>query len=203
MQGHLVRLADELRRARQAASKKLAGVSQRQHTRHDKRAKRIEYRLGQLVYRKRIVKGSKLEQKWLGPYQILKNVSDLVYTIQMGRTEVNIHIELLKLCRASREELRERRRQNRRRMRDQEPRHQRNGEEESDDTASEEGEAWPLYWSAPRESHNMTGQECRVSGKAPGAGETETEQTAERDETSEEGNDNVSAPTTPRASESG
>lgn len=65
------------------------------------KARRMEYRPGQLVYRKQMVKGRKLEPKWLGPYQVIQKISDLVYRIQIGKREVNLYIEQLKLCRAT------------------------------------------------------------------------------------------------------
>jgi uncharacterized membrane-anchored protein len=84
-----------------------------------------------------MVKGKKLDPKWLGPYQVIRKISDLVYRVQIGKREANLHVEQLKLCRASREELREKRRQNRR-MRQQKLRLERAEETDSDDAASEE-----------------------------------------------------------------
>jgi hypothetical protein len=89
-----------------------------------------------------------------------------VYRVQIGRREVNLHVEQLKLCRATREELRERRRQNRRRMREQRPRSERvGGETDSDDAVSEEeGQERPLYSYAPyerRDRRGMRGQRPR------------------------------------------
>jgi hypothetical protein len=49
-------------------------------------------------------------------------VSDLVYKIQVGKREVNLHVEQLNMCRATQAELRESRRQNRWRMKEQRPR---------------------------------------------------------------------------------
>jgi hypothetical protein len=40
-----------------------------------------------------MVKGRKLDPKWLGPYQAIRRISDLVYTIQIGKREVNLHVE--------------------------------------------------------------------------------------------------------------
>jgi U3 small nucleolar RNA-associated protein 14 len=74
-----------------------------------------------------------------------------VYRVQRRNREANLHIEQLKLCRATREELRERRRQNRR-MREQRPRPEREEgrETDSDDAVSEEeGHGRPLYSYAP------------------------------------------------------
>ena len=77
-------MAGRLRKARQAARRKLAEVRQSELARHDRRAKRIEYCPAQLVYQRQMVKGRKLEPKWLGPYQVLKKVSVIVYRIQLG-----------------------------------------------------------------------------------------------------------------------
>jgi hypothetical protein len=61
--GRVARLAGNLRQAHRIARRKLSQVRREQHARHDKRARRIEYRPGQLVYRKQMVKGRKLDPK--------------------------------------------------------------------------------------------------------------------------------------------
>jgi hypothetical protein len=80
----------------------------------EKRAKRIRFRPGQLVYRKQMTEGR--EPKWFGPYQVIRKVTDSVYEVQIGKREISLHVDQLKLCTTSREELRERRRENRRRI---------------------------------------------------------------------------------------
>jgi hypothetical protein len=119
----------------------------------------------------------KLEPKWLGPYQVIRKISDLVYRIQSTKREVNLHIEQLKLCRASREELRERRRQNKRRMREKRPRPEREDGEEMDyDDSASEGYDDRLQLSyTPRESQPTTEQNRRVSGNASSDEERVTE----------------------------
>jgi hypothetical protein len=52
---------------------------------------------------------------------VVRKVSDLVYRIQMRKREANMHVEQLKLCRDSREELRDRRQRHRCRMRPSAP----------------------------------------------------------------------------------
>jgi hypothetical protein len=99
--GCVARLAERLRKARRIAREKLTQVRRDQHTRHDRQARRVEYRPGELVYRKQMVRGNKLEPKWIGPYQVRRKISDLVYRIQIRNREVNLHVEQLKLCRAS------------------------------------------------------------------------------------------------------
>ena len=190
VKGHLARLAGQLRRARQAANRKLAGVRQRQHERHDLRARRIEYRPGQLVYRKQMVKGRKLEPKWLGPYQVLKKISDLVYTIQVGKKEVNVHVEQLKLCRASREELRERRKQNRQRRREWRPQQVReDSESSSSDSSSEEGGSEPLHSSKSYERRGVNEYNRRRSGSVPTKDGTASRNDDSSDSESEDGDD--------------
>jgi hypothetical protein len=86
---------------------------------------------------------------------VIRKVSDLVYRIQMGKRKVNLHVDKLKLCRASREELRERRKQNRRRIREQRPRFERDERTDSDDTASDEYDERPLYSYASYERQSV------------------------------------------------
>jgi hypothetical protein len=102
----VVEMAHKLRRARETARRKLKEVIGALHARHDTRARKVEFRPGQLVYRKQMVKGKKFDPKWVGPYKVIQKITGLVYRIQMGKREANLHVELLKLCRASREELR-------------------------------------------------------------------------------------------------
>jgi hypothetical protein len=78
-----------------------------------------------------------LDPKWLGPYTVVHKVSDLVYKIRIGTREVNLNVEQLKLCRATREQLRTRRRERRRMLREQHPRPEASAEFDS----SSEGEA--------------------------------------------------------------
>jgi hypothetical protein len=74
------------------------------------------------VYRQLTAKGWESELKWLGPYKVLQKINDLVYRVRIDKRYMDLDIAQLKLCRATREELRERRRQNRRRMIEQRPR---------------------------------------------------------------------------------
>jgi hypothetical protein len=85
---------------------------------HSKRVVEVSYRPGQLVYRKQMVQGRKLEPKWLVPYQVIKRVSNLIYRIRVGPRETNVNIEQLRLCRASREELRDQRIERKRQKRE-------------------------------------------------------------------------------------
>jgi hypothetical protein len=60
-------LAQRLQRARKIARENIQRGKQIQRARHDQKAVEVSYRPGQLVYRKRMVQGRKLEPKWLGP----------------------------------------------------------------------------------------------------------------------------------------
>jgi hypothetical protein len=117
---------------------------------------------------------------------VLRKISDYVYRIQIRKKEANLHVEQLKLCRASREELREKRKQNRRRMREQRPRFGPEEEEtDSDDAASEEVEGRSLYSDTPYEGRNETKPNVQVSTYAPAGNEQEIGRTREGDDVSE------------------
>jgi hypothetical protein len=88
-----------------------------QRIRHAERAVRVSYNPGQLVYRKQLVQGRKLKPRWLGPYHVIRRVSDHVYRIRVGPRDSNVNIEQLKLCRATREKLRSQRRERRQQQR--------------------------------------------------------------------------------------
>ena len=113
-----------------------------------------------------MVKGRKLEPRWLGPYTIVRKISDLIYRVQVGHKEVNLHVEQIKLCRASRDELRERRRQNRRRMREQRPLIARSETADSSDTASETDREESDYWYSPHDSQCVNETNCEISSNA-------------------------------------
>jgi hypothetical protein len=89
----------------------------RQRIRHAERAVRVSYNQGQLVYRRQLVRGRKLKPRWLGPYQVIRRVSDHVYRIRVEPRGSNVNIEQLKLCRATREKLRSQRRERRQQQR--------------------------------------------------------------------------------------
>jgi hypothetical protein len=80
---------------------------------HAERAVRVSYNPGQLVYRKQLVRGHKSKPRWLGPYQVIRRVSDHVYRIRVRPRDRNLNIEQLKVCRATREKLRSQRRERR------------------------------------------------------------------------------------------
>ena len=103
---------------------------------------------------------------------------------------MKVHVEQLKLCRASREELRERRRLNRQRIREQRPRFRESEEDEetdSSDTASEDGkekprgEYAPLYSYAQDERRDTTGINRRDSTFAPAEGRHDAVQASDDD----------------------
>lgn len=175
VKGNVARLAARLRQARRIARRKMNEVKTEQRARHDKRAKKIEFRPGQLVYRKQMKKGRKLDARWLGPYQILRKVSDWVYTIQIGRKEINLNVEQLKLCRATREELRERRRLSRRRNREQRPRPEPTDESDSENESSSDSEDQTAYTTLLPEHLRMNETDCYVSESPAGAEEREDE----------------------------
>ena len=184
------RLAGQLRQARRRAQKKLAYVRRAHNSRHNRPAWRTEYRTGQLVCRKSTGRGRKPKPKWLGPYQVLKRISDLVYTIQVGKKEVNVHVEQLKLCRASREELRERRKQNRQRRREWRPQQVReDSESSSSDSSSEEGGSEPLHSSKPYERRGVNEYNRRRSGSVPTKDGTARRNEDSSDSESEDGDD--------------
>jgi hypothetical protein len=112
-----------------------------------------------------MVKGRNLDPKWLGPYKVIRKVTDLVYGIQMGNREVNVHVEQLKLCRTSREELRLRRKQNRQRMRVQKPRYEREEESDPDEDGSE-ADAEKLLGAYERQIVNDSN--CKRNENTPG-----------------------------------
>jgi hypothetical protein len=63
VRGRVARLAGRLRRVRREARRNISHVRSDQKARHDRRARKIEFRPGQLVYRKQMVKGKKLAPK--------------------------------------------------------------------------------------------------------------------------------------------
>jgi hypothetical protein len=82
----------------------------------NRRFVKIEYRPGQLVYRRMTKRGRTRDPVWVSPYLITKKVSEVVYGVQVGTREIHAKVEDLKLCRATREELRHQRRERRRRV---------------------------------------------------------------------------------------
>jgi hypothetical protein len=183
--GRVAGLAGKLREARRQARRKLSQVRRDQHARHDKRARKVEFRPGQLVYRKQMVRGRKLDPKWVGPYRVIQKVTDLVYRVQMGKGEANLHVEQLKLCRTSREELREKRKQHRRRMREQRPAREC---DDGSDTETESGDYEnPPRTYEPYERRETNDADYRVGRNPPSGGETEIERESEQDGASEAG----------------
>jgi hypothetical protein len=128
-----------------------------QRTRHDRKIGEVSCRPGQLVYRKRIVQERKLEPKWLGPYQVVKRVSDLVYKIRVGPRDRNANIEKLKFCRATREKLlyqwREKRQQQRRERYSQLDYRSESCKRDSDRSSS--GSAESAFWPRSGYSHQL------------------------------------------------
>jgi hypothetical protein len=141
--------------------KRLTPIGKGQPTCRDRRVREREFRPGQLVYRKLTVKGRGIEPKWLGPYEVLKKINDLVCRIRIGKRHVNLNTEQLKLCRATRPELRERRRQNRRRMIEQRPRPD-SREEYADSISCSESEEESVYSFAPREGRKMDHEDSMI-----------------------------------------
>jgi hypothetical protein len=131
-----------------------------------------------------MVPGRKLTPKWVGPYRVLRRISDLVYKIQMGPREVNVHVEQLELCRATREELRERKRQGRRQIREQQFQRESENESDTDSMESEETDYWPQPGCEQHDSRPASDEICRHSRNAVGEEEGE-ERTAETERTIE------------------
>jgi hypothetical protein len=75
---------------------------------------------------------------------VVHKVSDLVYKVRVGTREVNPNVEQLKLCRATREQLRTRRRERRRMLREQQPRPQTPEEFDSSSEGEADSEEAPL-----------------------------------------------------------
>jgi hypothetical protein len=152
-----------------------------------------------------MVKGREFDPKWVGPYRMVRKVSDLVYGIQMRKREANMHVEQLKLCRDSREELRERRKQHRRRRREQAPRLEREQETDPDDVMSENYEEGPSYSYASYERQSVDGSDRTVSANranTPTEEKKEIELETERDDVSAASDNDPSALNTPEAIES-
>jgi hypothetical protein len=87
----------------------------RQACKH-RRVVKIEYRPGQLVYRRETKRVRNRDPLWVGPYVITKRVSQRVYGVQVGTREIHVNVEELKLCRAMWQQLRQQRREKRRRL---------------------------------------------------------------------------------------
>jgi hypothetical protein len=148
------KLARRLQEARRVARENIRRGNRGQRTRHDQEAVRVSYHPGQLVYRKQMVRGRKLEPRWLGPYPVVQRISDLVYKIRIGSRETNVNIEPMGLYRATREELRSQRREWRRQRRERYSRVDRISE--SGDSNSDGCGDDPPFW--PRSddySHQM------------------------------------------------
>jgi hypothetical protein len=97
-----------------------------------------------------MVQGRKLKPRWLGPYQVVKRLSDLVYKIRVGPREINMNIEQLRLCRASREELRLQRKERIREYRERYSQLDQRAEFfERDNDRSSSGSADTAFWPRP------------------------------------------------------
>jgi hypothetical protein len=61
-----------------------------------------EYEPGDLFYWKKMVKGKKLSEKWLGQFKVIGKLSDKVYKIEgpRGRT-MNLNVGQLTRCKAT------------------------------------------------------------------------------------------------------
>jgi hypothetical protein len=81
-----------------------------------RRVVKIEYRPGQLMYRRETRSVRNRDPLWVGPYVITKRVSQRVYGVQVGTREIYVNVEELKLCRATRQQLRQQRREKMRRL---------------------------------------------------------------------------------------
>jgi hypothetical protein len=128
----------------------------RQRIRHAERAVRVSYNPGQLVYREQLVRGRKLKPRWLGPYQVIQRVSDLVYKIRVGLREISVNIEQLRFCRATRRELRSQRREMRRQKRERYSQLDQRAEScERDSNRSSSGSADTAFWPSSGHSHQQ------------------------------------------------
>jgi hypothetical protein len=117
---------------------------------------------------------------------VIRRISDLVYKIRIGKREVNLHVEQLKLCRASREELREGRRQHQRRMRYQRPQPEILEDTDSDSESSTASEGSSLHSFAAYENRHTYGSNNDDSPSIT-AEEERSAESPERHGTSETG----------------
>jgi hypothetical protein len=99
-------LAKKLKEARKVAWENIRKGKETQKKYRDRKAKRVEFKEGQLVYRKEMVKKAKLKGKWRGPYKVLKKISEQAYKLE-GRNgkPMKVNVEQLKLCRSTKEEI--------------------------------------------------------------------------------------------------
>jgi hypothetical protein len=109
--GAVKELAKTLKEARKVAWNNIKRGKEIQKRYHDRKANPVEFQEGQLVYRKEMVKKGKLKGKWKGPYNVLKKISEHAYRIE-GRNgkPVMVNVEQLKLCRSTKEQIREQKR---------------------------------------------------------------------------------------------
>jgi hypothetical protein len=104
------KLASKLRKIHKEVREKIKYGRYVQTLYHDRGAKRNEYQPGDLVYWRKMTKGKKLGDKWLGPYMVLEKLSDEFYKIKgpKGRF-MNLNVGQLKKCRTTSEHIRDQR----------------------------------------------------------------------------------------------
>jgi hypothetical protein len=114
------------------------------------------------VYWKLTAKGRGTEPKWLGPYQVVRKITDRDYKIQIGKRYMDLNIEQLKLCRASRQQLCERRKRNQQRVQEQRSRRELR-QLDSDEDLSTESDTSSTYSFAIPEHPRMNYKTANVS----------------------------------------
>lgn len=104
------KLASRLRKIHKEVRRKIKDGRNVQRQYHDRGTKRIEYKPGDLVYWRKMKKGKKLSEKWLGPYRVLEKLTNEVYQIKgpKGRL-MNLNIGQLKRCKTTSEHIRDQR----------------------------------------------------------------------------------------------
>jgi hypothetical protein len=135
---------------------------------------KIEYRPGQLVYRRETKRVRNRDPLWVGPYVITKRVSQRVYGVQVGTQEIHMNVEELKLCRTTRQQLRQQRQEKRRRLAEEINRYNHPSPDadtlsEGETYASSSGSSYreDLYYPPVRESREMR----KMEEVNPGLGE--------------------------------
>jgi hypothetical protein len=172
------KLARKMKAAREIAMKNSRQGKETQREYHDRKATKIEYFPGQLVYKRQMVRGRKLENQWTGPYKIIKKISDFAYHVlgHQGRPWT-VNVEQLKLCRATREQLLQQRRNKRKERMERADASEYPSESESELGGNEEydRESWATgakVTEAPDEVkgpqlQEMAGDDSRVANAEP------------------------------------
>jgi hypothetical protein len=133
-------LAKKLKEARKLAWDNIRKGKAIQKKYDNRKAKLVEFQEGQLVYRKEMANKAKLKEKWIGPYKVLKKISEQAYKLE-GRygKPITVNVEQLKLCRSTKEEVRKRKCfRTQHRLMDKDTEHSEISDSEGDSTEQED-----------------------------------------------------------------